>query len=298
MQISGRANRRGTHDGSGTGTVVAVVQYSNYQLNVGRGRMLQGSQHDKREQQLGLKIVADTNALFQLMLQQGCIQQRLDQHLDGAGAPFQECGNREGDGVCCNCRRRAAARKEWTRVEELLPNAAETNVPTRNREIKSVEKILKAERCFVPPRNGYKRPVVQGTTVKFKPFAGNSQPDIASLEIDVMASNRVLTSLLRRSVLQLLGVSCKYGMKIAALVEAVARSTGKFGLSEGVVRWCLWWFMVNNILEEQPDASPSPPGFERTGSVAQHVILVYPGAAASEWPTAEIHERLGFFAKD
>ena len=97
------------------------------------------------------------------------------------------------------------------------------------------------------------------------------------LKIIVLKGNKIVTELLSTLIKKILSAH-RYGVTLAKLAKAVEIGTGRRGLTSVETRWCLTWFLIHGMSEEELDRSPDPIGFERVDTPKVHINLTGYGA--------------------
>ena len=291
MQFFSRAHRPPHLSPTSKGYATLCVDLEDFRRKIVHARKLQASYETTEHQELGARLERTTNAQFRLLLDpSSCLHAEINKELAGAG----ECApcSPTSRATCCNCDRRWKYKAEVDMaftVCTMAINDGSGDLQQKNIARKTFEKFMKS--VVVSPKDGrgaWKRDIVvfQGTN------------GVESVTLNVLADNATVTKLLSEAVLKHLRLF-RYGIPLATLCAQVAAESGgaKGGLNVSQTRWCMFWFMVNGMLEEAPDASPPPNGWARTTPPKRHVLLSALGqtTAGDNWPVVHINERLGYF---
>jgi len=289
MQFFSRAHRPPHLSSISKGYATLCVDLEDFRRKIVHARKLQASYETTEHQEVGRRLERTTNAQFKLLLDPStCLHAEIKKELAGAG----ECTpcSPASRATCCNCDRRWIYKAKVDAAFTACTTAfnGSGNLQQKNNARKTFEKFMKSKVVSLKDgKNEWKRDIVV--------FEGNN--GVESVILNVLADNATVTKLLSKAVLKHLR-PLRYGIPLATLcIKVAAESGAKGGLNVSQTRWCMFWFMVNGMLEEAPDASPPPNGWARTTPPARHVLLSALGqtTAGTNWPVVHINERLGYF---
>tara|TARA_B110000971_G_C19894074_1_gene446789 strand:+ start:63 stop:827 length:765 start_codon:yes stop_codon:yes gene_type:complete len=254
-----------------------VVTLDDFRIKIKRSMALQASYNDNHLRDVGQRLEREARAQFQILLDPAeCLHLLIEKEL--GGADVSESCQVNDRAPCCNCRRRWECVEQKHRLIAILESGAPSKEKSKART--ELKKMLTV-------RNELKSHTIG--------IGGWTEDRIVSgKKMIVLCRNEEVTKLLQKLIKKILRTH-RYGLPLAKLTKEVEMGTGRRGLKSVETRWCLTWFLVHGVLEEELDRSPDPIGFARVEKAKVHTNLSAMGLILEEWPVVPIHERLGDF---
>jgi hypothetical protein len=293
-QFIDRAHRDYTLHPSSYGPVFLVCDLNDFRRHMKRALNLQSSHFDAESHAVGKRLEEAACVMFSLFSNPSdCLHKLINEQLGGAEGALM-CTRTDG-GQCCNCRTRAAkvAAADRIRADAISVMRSDVGVATKRNAVKRMSKTF-----FLATRKTSHKNAA-GWTKELELFEGEVPaivvPSSVKTTVKVLVSNEMLTGKLQALVIEHLK-TVRYGMPLAKLIKIVELNTGKFGLSSSQTRWCITQFLYQGMIEEDEDASPDPPGYERKLTMRRktHVKRTQRSFAIQEWRTLLFHERFGY----
>ena len=276
VQMWSRAHRVWSTDTTTYGKVVIMNDFADFRRQKKRALILQATWQEEEQQETGQRVEQSLHALYELVMDRAsCLQEKIECALGGEEAP-EACTKSSQAKGCSNCR------TKWDVVaglgEAIEAHTTATNITAQNKALVVIKKFYNRT-----TNDDWSREIeiVSGTTIK------------------VLNTNVLISKKLEVIVKKVLD-SKRFGIPLAKLVDTVAarsQFSKKKGVHKAVVRWCLTYLIVKQMVEEVDDTSPIPPDTERASNYKpkRHVVLTNLGVGATEWPVIPINECLHQF---